>query len=440
MRKLTCMLILTVFLISALICVGSVHAATPVSGLISSDATWTASNSPYQLSGPTAVIQGVTLTIEPGVTVDFGNYYLRVNGTLHASGTSSNKITITTDAAAQNPLQQIQLMNGSANCIVENAVLNQVSILAKGGSPKIANNVFNNPFWMAVLSSGGSPTITDNIIQGYTTEGISAGGSATVTGNLLNFTGGDATPTAIVAHDSAYVANNQILNWYNGITVDGQVTVEGNVVAGSSNIGIWVDSQAVNVESNYVTANKIGIIAEGNIQNNAVIDNEVGIQTPAASVNLTITGNNIVGNSQSSFVLKSAQNVDAANNWWGTTDIQAINQTIWDFKKDFNLGTVNFLPFLNEPNTQAPSSPNIDFKEQAPTNPTQAPTTPPDQGTVPTAAATGALSIGDSSSDSDTAGAQFNVYWIVIVVIAIVAVVSVAVFVFSVDRQRTVKQ
>ena len=55
---------------------GNVHASKPVGGLIASDTTWSAADSPYQFTGPVGVPSGVTLTIEPGVTVDFGNYYL----------------------------------------------------------------------------------------------------------------------------------------------------------------------------------------------------------------------------------------------------------------------------------------------------------------------------------------------------------------------------
>jgi hypothetical protein len=47
--------------------------------------------------------------------------------------------------------------------------------------------------------------------------------------------------------------------------------------------------------------------------------------------------------------------VDATYNWWGTTDVAKINQSIYDFKKDFNLGTVAFVPFLTAPNPQAPA-------------------------------------------------------------------------------------
>jgi hypothetical protein len=76
----------------------------------------------------------------------------------------------------------------------------------------------------------------------------------------------------------------------------------------------------------------------------------------------TILNNNIYANTNYNIYLAVSNNVNATNNWWGTTDTQSINQTIYDSKNDFNLGTVNFIPFLTEPNpaavpTQLPVTP-----------------------------------------------------------------------------------
>lgn len=86
------------------------NSGTNVSGTITHDTTWTLTNSPYNFQGDVSVADGVTLTIEAGVTVDFtkdiqeiiGNspppvdtyytYSLSVYGTLNALGSSSSPI------------------------------------------------------------------------------------------------------------------------------------------------------------------------------------------------------------------------------------------------------------------------------------------------------------------------------------------------------------
>lgn len=75
--------------------VNTVHFGTAQSGIISImglDTTWTKVNSPYSLTGPLVVGNGVTLTIEAGVTVNFNSYYIVVNGTLRARGSSADQI------------------------------------------------------------------------------------------------------------------------------------------------------------------------------------------------------------------------------------------------------------------------------------------------------------------------------------------------------------
>lgn len=65
-------------------------------GTITTDTTWTSANSPYILDGSVTVAPGVTLTVEPGVTVMAGiNVELKVQGHLEALGTSAQPITFT---------------------------------------------------------------------------------------------------------------------------------------------------------------------------------------------------------------------------------------------------------------------------------------------------------------------------------------------------------
>jgi len=84
--------------------VRAVPALTDVGGPIISDTTWILANSPYIAVESVEVWEGVTLTIEPGVTVKFNSgKKLQVNGGLIARGTASKPITFTSNQANPAP-------------------------------------------------------------------------------------------------------------------------------------------------------------------------------------------------------------------------------------------------------------------------------------------------------------------------------------------------
>lgn len=70
---------------------------TEVSGILWDNTTWTTANSPYIVTDLVQVPANVTLTIEPGVTVNsakktFGGYLFLVNGQILANGAQDNPI------------------------------------------------------------------------------------------------------------------------------------------------------------------------------------------------------------------------------------------------------------------------------------------------------------------------------------------------------------
>ena len=109
----------------------------------------------------------------------------------------------------------------------------------------------------------------------------------------------------------------------------------------------------------------------------------------------TIVNNNIYTNLLNIKLSEDASSdIDATYNWWGTTDIQAINQSIRDFKNNTELGTVDFIPFLNAPNpnttpnlngpqTTLNATPNQTPNPNPTTTPTPTPTSTPEQPPVP---------------------------------------------------------
>ena len=97
MNKSHLSIFLIALLVSSLVAVNTLHfgkaqSGTQVGGIITTDTIWNKANSPYILTGALAVNNGVTLTIQSGVIVNLNNFYMLVNGTLTAIGTSTDKI------------------------------------------------------------------------------------------------------------------------------------------------------------------------------------------------------------------------------------------------------------------------------------------------------------------------------------------------------------
>ena len=146
LRKLACIILITVFLVSGLLVLDQAHAVTSVYGSINENTTWTAINSPYYLTGTVTVNNGVTLTIQPGVTVNLGSYSLIINGALSAQGTSNNKIVFLSNgynSTQTGYFYNSQIIFSSSSLqvgnLLDNAVIYSVTIMVGGSSPTISN-------------------------------------------------------------------------------------------------------------------------------------------------------------------------------------------------------------------------------------------------------------------------------------------------------------
>ena len=373
MRKLVWLLLIIAVLVGSLLLIGNVHASTPVSGTITLDATWTKASSPYMLTGTVTVNSGVTLTIEPGVTVDFYSYSLQVSGTLNAIGTSDNQIVFTTGSSSSvrvifNPSSASWNESAGSGCLVKNAVFNAVTVSISGCSPKISNDYFTNSFYTSISGSGSSPLILNNAFSSQTTAINFNGGSPTISYNFIRCTTGGGYGI-YVGNAVAYVSDNNITRCYMGVYATGNSTISRNLIT-SNTFGIYTTSALATIENNVIASNTNGIIGGGAIRNNTIGNNNAGITsifTPCI-----INQNNFFNNTQFNVGLSTSYAVDATYNWWGTTDISAINQTIYDSKNSASLGSVNFTPFLTESNPKAPALESI-YLTPAPT-PTPIPT------------------------------------------------------------------
>jgi hypothetical protein len=414
---------------------GTVQASTEVTGMIYSSTTWTRANSPYNLTSSITVASGVTLTIEPGTIVQLNEYHLQINGTLIARGTSNDPINfhggkpistggwkITTGDNDYSIVFSPSSMNWSqqtqSGCIIENAVIGNLVI--NGGSPKISNSFLGNiDIW------GGTPEISNNTVVGGI--GVYAG-SAVITNNTVSqqyhyfwelvaqrydrnnnviiitrkatpFVSGNViignisqvtqgigfeTENATITNNTIYGCYGRGIGFYEGT---GNALISDNTIYDCSyGIGInetgllYGDHNAViTIQRNLIRNTTLGIDSTlpVTVENNTIENNNVGIATSAP---LSVTYNNIEDNNQSVY-LSSSNNLNATNNWWGTTDTQAISQSIHDLDDDSTLGKVTFVPFLTEPNP-ATSGQSVTPTSTPTPKPSQEPTLTPELETI----------------------------------------------------------
>jgi len=313
----------------------------PVGGVLSGDVTWTLAKSPYTLTGHILVSQGSKLTVEPGVQVNLGDRFIQVEGTLQVLGTSQQPVKITghtnTDHGkiifkANSIDWDEDTQSGSIirNATIEGQTYGSTLIEIEDSSPKIADSTIinNNPSGGAISNRGGSPRIISNRISAYYGLAVTTG-SPQIIGNRI-----------------------EGRNSFSGISVSlrdvgesggakSHVRIEGNLITGFE-YGILVqafnDNDQIDITSNHITNNQVGILTgiyEG--------DNP----SPPLSIRMNAIHNNRE-NAQAGNAQGKAYDVDMSNNWWGTTDIAAIEATLYHYPQDFRLSRIIYTPFLSE--------------------------------------------------------------------------------------------
>lgn len=258
-------------------------------------------------------------------------------------------------------------------------------IVVSIGSPTVANNtvtaddiginlspnnyvylnasILNNTVTAGNIGINVVPSVSIFIIMGWSTDAIISGNTihdCSVAGIQVGGRGGGE----YARDNNATIRNNLIYNCGYGIQNSGVGTIEGNTIL-YGNYGI---SGGRIIRNNIVANNSVGINGGLTIEGNLIINNQVGIRSGDQISNNTIANNALgINGSFSSLVYNNIQNntnnirftsstdANATYNWWGTTDIATIDQTIYDYKNDFTLGRVNFVPILTAPNPLAPS-------------------------------------------------------------------------------------
>jgi hypothetical protein len=195
---------------------------------------------------------------------------------------------------------------------------------------------------------------------------IHGGSSPLISNNVLE--GGDESGHGINARGQPVtIYNNTISNCGTGI-IGSQVTVERNIIK-NNHVGVDTFFSNPLISGNVIQNNEKGISGGGIIRNNSIANNVIAIENSVASPEIKY--NNIVGSSDKSVYMIKNWGIDATYNWWGTTDVNAIEQSIHDVEDDFAVGKVTFEPFLTEPN------PAIEPVQAGTPSPTSTPTPTP---------------------------------------------------------------
>jgi len=366
---LTIMTDLKTFGISGAFCYK--NSGTIVGGYISQNTTWTREGSPYIVTADIVVEPDVYLFIDPGVLIKFkSGTTLIIDGALIAKGNSTNIIVFTSDLTLPSPgswggivfrrnvkqtLEWVKIEFASTGINVENGeivitnsfiIQNGIGVSITGGSivtvanSSISYNTGNGLYVEKWLSTTVKAIVNLErvIIKHNGGSGISIGRSCilTIKQSAITRNHNDGIQSWLGTFETCFILNSTIAeNSGNGLYQDewSWTTwyISGSTIAYNDGAGIYRQADAYPI---YVTNSTI----KGN-KNSGILGHIGGY----------IHYSNIYANVPYDFENREATDVDAINNWWGTTNETLISAHIYDYYEDYNLGRVLFKPFLTFP-------------------------------------------------------------------------------------------
>ncbi len=301
---------------------------TSVGGYISENTTWKIAGSPYIVEETVIVEPSVILSIEPGVEVRFANgTELIIDGSLTASGNATNYITFTSNATTPKPGDwgaiRFRQNSNDTLCVINWAIIKYAStgVYAYGSSPTIKNSRIEYNANFGIYSTSVSIFIED--------LGVPLIENCTISNN-----GG--VPIDVDRQGGVYVK-------FGGIHLKNSL-VENNfgygIISVGSNAGSVVAS-GITVRNNTLT----GIKGSITISNSKITENQQSGIISSGSIHY----NSIFGNIPYDLAVESADAVNASYNWWGTTNETLIQESIYDYYDDHNLGIVTYKPYISSP-------------------------------------------------------------------------------------------
>lgn len=343
----------------------------PTSGILGCSGgatTWNATTGYYGINAHTLVPAGCTLTIQPGVHVRyFGDYYLKVDGSLAATGTSGNRIRFdsSTDQYGSEALLVLPAGRPTTNLSYVDFDAKRTCISSSSGTV-VSHSSFQCS--VGVLFSRGVPD--DLIVQDSLFSGCSSAlllddvsgspGARTFQRNTVNGVAG-AVGIDLFAGRNTLVQDN---------VFDG---VRALRCYASRCTNIVFTHNDVSNSAGPISFEEWGSTATVTYNNFEATTGGPGSVEPVPSAvffrgdTLTLANNNFTPVDPSATILKvssysnGSSTVTATNNFWGdavSAEMLAKGATgnisvIYDYLDDFNRASAPFSPWLTVPEPTA---------------------------------------------------------------------------------------
>lgn len=406
-RPLSGALLITLLIISE-----PALAATIVPPVVEGDMTWTVAESPYHFTGPTnfsAITPGATLTIEPGVSLEFAaGSSFTVFGDLIANGSIESPINVNGDGwqivvfdSTDSSATHWNVSGAGNGLMVFNSSLTASNLMVSASSYGLMafdsrvslsdldftdaeilfDNVtgslagldlsggsllaFNSTMSLSVLNIIDAPGFgfigdnsdlnIDNLTVSASPNGInvSGGSQATLTNvNVFDTFGGsslnlDASTVSI--SNASFVGGNTGVSIGNGA----HVTMNTVEVGGYATPGIMISDSAVTGANLNIHDNLLGITnqnADTSLEGSLVKNNTIIGVTHSGEGTFKITRSGISGHSIAGAEGNGTNPLDARSNYWGHAGGPTLDPMNPDaiVKGDGVMGNVIYEPWLSE--------------------------------------------------------------------------------------------